>query len=67
MSQENNRNTSIPLDEAEQMVEDCEARESKLTEWEIDFIDSIGTRLRHGNSLTEAQETTLTKIWNRVT
>ena len=58
---------STPLDELEQMVEDCEARESKLTQWEVDFIDSIGSRLRHGRPLTEGQETTLEKIWKRIT
>ena len=58
---------NTPLDELKQMVDDCEARESKLTEWEIGFIDSINMRLERGIILTEAQETTLEKIWKRIT
>lgn len=32
-------------DEALQLVADCEARESRLSEWEAGFIDSIRRQL----------------------
>lgn len=32
---------SIDLEEAKQQIEDCIARESKLTDWERNFIDSV--------------------------
>jgi hypothetical protein len=54
-------------DEWEQMVKDCEARESKLSEWEAEFIDSIGARVNAGLPLSEKQETTLEKIWGKST
>ena len=52
-------------DEIEQMLADCEARESRLTDWERGFIDSIRHSLERG--LTVKQDETLERIWNRVT
>ena len=54
-------------DEHKQMVADCEARESKLTDWERTFVDSISAALDKGRALTAAQAETLDKIWERVT
>lgn len=55
------------LSEQSQMVEDCEKRESKLTDWERDFIDSLAARLCRGNGITNKQAERLIKIWDRVT
>lgn len=55
------------MTEHEQMVDDCENREERLTEWERGFIDSIGKVLREGGTLTERQAETLDRIWERVT
>jgi hypothetical protein len=49
------------------MVEDCENRESKLTDWERTFIDSIKAQLTQGRVLSERQAETLDKIWERIT
>jgi len=49
------------------MVEDCESRESKLTDWERGFIDSLGRQLRAGRAVSEKQDERLTSIWDRVT
>lgn len=49
------------------MVTDCENRESKLSDWERGFIDSIGRQLAAGRSLSEKQIETLDKIWERIT
>lgn len=54
-------------DEQAQMVEDCEKRESKLSDWERGFIDSIGQQLARGRALTEKQAERLDEIWERVT
>lgn len=53
-------------DEHVQMVQDCIARESKLSAWERDFIDSIEKQIADG-SLTEKQIQKLDRIWERVT
>lgn len=54
-------------DEHRQMVTDCEDRESKLSDWERGFIDSIGRQLDAGRSLTDKQAESLDRIWERVT
>jgi hypothetical protein len=54
-------------DECLTMVEDCEQRESRLTEWEAMFIDSIKSQLQAGRSLTERQGDMLDSVWERVT
>ena len=54
-------------DEALQMISDCEARESRLTEWEAGFIDSLSKQLDRGRSLTEKQDETLNRIWDKAT
>lgn len=54
-------------DDNVQMVKDCEQRESKLTDWERQFVDSIGRQLADGRRLTDRQAETLESTWNRVT
>ncbi len=54
-------------DEQLQMVEDCMARESKLTAWEVDFLESIETLLEQGWKLTDRQDDVLNSIRERVT
>ncbi len=49
------------------MVEDCEARESRLTDWERKFISSIGEQLENERPLSEKQVESLEQIWDRVT
>lgn len=53
--------------EHHQMIADCEARESKLSEWERNFIDSLNQWLGADRSLTTKQMETLDNIWERVT
>lgn len=50
-----------------QMIEDCEARESRLTEWESMFVGSIAAQLAKINSLSEKQAWRLEAIWERIT
>ncbi len=54
-------------DEHQQMVKDCENRESKLTDWERGFIDSISKQLAEGRRLSAKQAAHLDEIWERVT
>ena len=54
-------------DEHQQMVKDCEKRESKLTDWERGFIDSISKQMAEGRRLSEKQAATLDRIWERIT
>jgi len=49
------------------MIEDCQKRESQLTNWEVKFLDSVDHLMGKGFGLTMMQDKTLTAIWERVT
>jgi hypothetical protein len=53
-------------EDIEQMLADCEARESKLTQWEIDFIQSLSDQFSE-RALSDRQINKLEAIWERVT
>ena len=55
------------MDEILQMIEDCENRESKLSDWERSFIDSVKKQVSDGKGYSPKQEEKLTAIWERVT
>lgn len=55
------------IDEYMQLVNDCEQRESRLTEWEATFIDSIKDQLGRARPLSAKQIETLEKVWDRAT
>lgn len=57
------------MDSTEHMtlVEDCEARESRLGDWDREFIDSIKRQLEAGRTLTTKQAETLEAVWERAT
>lgn len=59
--------TASTHDEHLQMVDDCENRESKLTDWERSFVDSIKDQLGRSRALSDKQAETLDRIWERVT
>lgn len=50
-----------------QLIEDCEKRESRLSDWDREFIDSIKKRLADGTPLTPKQVEKLDEIWERAT
>lgn len=54
-------------DEHATMIEDCQNREEKLSDWEREFIDSIETQMARGQSLTPKQVDVLDRIWEKVT
>lgn len=54
-------------EEIVQMIKDCMERESKLTDWERGFVDSIDKQLAKGHSLSRKQDERLTEIWERIT
>lgn len=54
-------------EEYTRMIDDCEKRESHLTDWERGFLDSIGRQLEREKPLTPKQIEALEKIWDRVT
>ena len=54
-------------DEHMTMVEDCETRESRLSDWERRFIDDMKRRLLSNRALTPDQITKLEEVWESAT
>jgi hypothetical protein len=54
-------------DEYKTMIEDCENRSTKLSDWEHDFIQSLGEQLDNGKTPSPKQIEKLNSIWERVT
>lgn len=55
------------VDEYLKMIDDCDKRESRLSEWDCSFIESIRSRLEQEKPLSTKQIETLDKIWERAT
>lgn len=49
------------------LIQDCEDREERLTDWERGFLDSIGKQLEHTGHLSLKQIETLERIWDTAT
>jgi hypothetical protein len=50
---------------AEEMIAECEGRESSLTDWERTFVDSLKARVEGGYALSDGQQDRLEGIWLR--
>lgn len=49
------------------MLEDCEKRESRMSDWEQKFIDSLGHQITHDRPVSQKQIEVLDRIWEKVT
>lgn len=58
---------AVDYDEVLEQIGDCENRSEKLSDWELQFIDSISQQLSKTGSLSSKQLETLDKIWEKVT
>ena len=54
-------------DEYFTMLYDCEKRESRLTDWERGFVDSLRNQLERDRRPSAKQIETLDNIWDRAT
>jgi len=54
-------------DEYFTMLDDCEKRESRLTDWERGFVDSLRSQIERDRRPSEKQLETLDNIWERAT
>lgn len=50
-----------------QLIEDCEKREERLSDWDRTFLDSIKHQLAGGRALSTKQTEKLDEIWERAT
>lgn len=49
------------------LLDDCEKREQRLSDWERGFVDSLRHQLEAGRRPSTRQVETLDTIWERVT
>jgi ferritin-like metal-binding protein YciE len=49
------------------MLDDCEKRESQLTDWERGFVDSLHHQIEQGSRPTVKQIETLDSVWEKAT
>lgn len=49
------------------LLDDCEKREDRLTDWGRGFVDSLRRRIESGQPPTGGQIEKLDDIWERVT
>jgi hypothetical protein len=57
----------MDADDIPAYIADCEARESKLSDWERSFIQSISEQFAKTGSLSTKQMERLDEIWEKVT
>jgi hypothetical protein len=54
-------------DEYITLIEDCEERSDRLSDWEAGFIDSLRRQLEEGRPPTQKQIDCLDSIWEKAT
>ena len=54
-------------DEYLTMLDDCEKREERLTDWERGFVDSLRRHIEQGRRPSAKQIETLDNCWERAT
>ena len=54
-------------DEYLTMLEDCEKRSEQLTDWELNFVDSLQRQSADGRRPSPKQIDTLDNLWERAT
>ena len=58
---------TFETDEVNAMIEDCMKRESKMTSWECEFIQSLEEQNNTEHGLSKRQLAMLEEIWERIT
>jgi len=48
------------------MIEDCFNADFEMTVWELEFLDTLESKLESGRDLTHKQIQVLTDIWEKV-
>lgn len=54
-------------DEYITLLDDCEQRESRLTDWERGFVDSLRKQIEAGRRPSAKQIDALDNVWERAT
>ena len=54
-------------DEYVTLLDDCERREERLSDWERGFVDSLRRQIEQGRRPTQKQIEALDRAWERAT
>ena len=54
-------------DEYLTLIDDCEARESRLNDWQRGFLDSLRKQIEADRHLTVKQTDKLDEVWEQAT
>lgn len=54
-------------DEFLTLLDDCEKREERLSDWEAQFVDSLRRQIEEGHRPTGKQIDVLDEVWEKVT
>jgi ferritin-like metal-binding protein YciE len=54
-------------DEYLTLLDDCEQREDRLTDWQRGFVDSLRRQIEAGRRPTQKQIDALDEVWERAT
>lgn len=49
------------------LIDDCEKRESRLSDWERSFVDSLRSQIDRGRRPSAKQIETLDLVWEKAT
>lgn len=49
------------------LLDDCEKREERLTDWERGFVDSLRSQIENGRRPSAKQIVVLDDVWERAT
>lgn len=55
------------FEEYEQLIEDCENRDHRLSPWAREFLESIKARIKRWDPLTPGQVDKLNEVWEEAT
>lgn len=61
------KDKDVRMDDAGEMIQDCQNWQMKMNEWESNFIASIDEQYGKRGFLTPAQMDKLENIWQKVT
>ncbi len=54
-------------DEYATLLDDCEQREDRLSDWERGFVDSLRKQIENGRRPSQKQIETLDNVWEKAT
>ena len=54
-------------DEYLELLDDCEKRSERLSDWELGFVDSLRRQIEQGHRPSVKQIESLDKAWERAT